>query len=71
VAGGTGHANVVPVDVLEEHLRVPPCQGTGLKKGLLLFQMFADEWDDMVDLGCWPQFISSATPVLVSPVFLL
>lgn len=32
VAGGTGHANVVPVDVLEEHLRVPPCQGTGLKE---------------------------------------
>ena len=42
-----------------------------LKKGFLLFQMFTDEWNDVVDLCCWPQFISSTTPVLISSVFLL
>lgn len=32
VAGCTGHADVVPVDVLEKHLRVPPRQGAGLRE---------------------------------------
>jgi hypothetical protein len=32
VAGYTGHADVVPVDVLEKHLSVPPCQGAGLRE---------------------------------------
>lgn len=32
VAGGTGHADIVPVDVLEKDLSVPPCQGAGLSE---------------------------------------
>lgn len=32
VAGDTGHADVVPVDVLEKHLSIPPSQGAGLGK---------------------------------------
>lgn len=32
VAGDTGHADVVPVDVLEEHLSVPPGQSAGLEE---------------------------------------
>ena len=32
VAGSTGHADVVPVDVLEKHFSVPPRQGTGLRE---------------------------------------
>lgn len=32
VARHAGHADVVPVDVLEEHLGVPPGQGAGLGK---------------------------------------
>lgn len=37
VAGSTGHADIVPVDVLEKHLRVPSCQGAGLGE--------TEEWD--------------------------
>lgn len=32
VAGNTGHAHIVPVDVLEEYLGVPPCQSAGLRE---------------------------------------
>lgn len=32
VTGGTGHADIVPVDVLEKDLSVPPCQGAGLRE---------------------------------------
>ena len=32
MAGGTGHADIVPVDVLEKDLSVPPCQGAGLRE---------------------------------------
>lgn len=31
VAGNTRHAHIVPVDVFEEHLGVPPCQRAGLR----------------------------------------
>ena len=32
VAGSTGHADVVPMDVLEKDLSIPPCQGAGLRE---------------------------------------
>jgi len=32
VAGSTGHADVVPMAVLEKDLSIPPCQGAGLRE---------------------------------------
>lgn len=32
MAGGTGHADVVPVDILEKDLSVPPRQGASLRE---------------------------------------
>lgn len=33
VTGGSGHAHIVPVDVLQKHLSVPPSQSTRLQHG--------------------------------------
>lgn len=50
-----------------------PCVAvcSDLQEGLLLFQMLAEQWDDVVHLCRRPQLVSPATPVLVPPVLLL
>lgn len=36
VAGGSRHAHIVPVDVLQKHLSVPPGQSARLEHGVVV-----------------------------------